>query len=355
VTLITPDTLASYFSGRLGEGEVTVTNLEEHIEGWSRDTVSFDVSYTADGEPRSDRLVIRAETTEAIAGGQSEGMEIDTEFAVMDAAQDAPVPVPETYWFEPDESVLDGRRFFVVEHLQGDAPVTWDPRQRADLYEAWDDPDRTLPDQFVDATVGVHTLSPQDIDGIEAVPRNEVVDRKIDHWEEIYRDTGFGPEPAIEEAIRWFRANKPMIPETPLVHGDLRIGNMLVDGDDLTGVLDWELACCGDPMFDLAHATTRYFAGKLHQPIERPELACSLFERDWYYDEYERRSGRPVDRERFRYWRGFVAFRMLTMGLDGAARFRDQGGSGDVRSGWIQYIVPGLIEDMLDIIREDRI
>jgi aminoglycoside phosphotransferase (APT) family kinase protein len=157
----------------------------------------------------------------------------------------------------------------------------------------------------------------------------------------------------VEEALRWFRANKPEVPEQTLVHGDFRIGNMLVDGEELSAVLDWELARVGDPMYDLGYASTYYFAGKLINPIERPELACSLLEREWFYDQYEKRTGREVDRDRVRYWRAFSAFVMMTISLAGVHRFRE-GQANDVRSAWFQYTVPGLVEDQLAIAREDR-
>jgi hypothetical protein len=44
---------------------------------------------------------------------------------------------------------------------------------------------------------------------------------------------------------------------------------------------------------------------------------------------------------------------MMTIGLSGVHQFR-QGDTDDVRSAWFQYIVPGLVEDMLAIVREDR-
>lgn len=240
-----------------------------------------------------------------------------------------------------------------MEHLEGEPPVTWDPRDRQELYDAWDSPDRTLPDQFVDAVAKLHSVDAKAIPGIEDVPPDEVVTHEIDYWEEFYRMSALKREPAVEEAIRWFRANKPEIPETTLVHGDFRIGNTLIDDDRMTGVLDWELARVGDPLFDLGYASTRYFAGKLVEPIERPELACSLFERDWFYDEYERRTGRTVDRERVRYWRAFSAFVMLTISCWGAYQFHE-GISDDMRKAWFQYPIPGLIEDLLDIIEDDR-
>lgn len=348
---ITESTLEEYLEGRLGD-DVSVSELHEHLKGWSRDTASFRAAYREDGTERSERLVIRAESDSQTDGGAGEGNDIETEFRTMEAAVDAPVPVPETYWYHDDRSLLGGR-FFLVEYLAGDAPVTWDPRQRRDLYEAWDDPDRTLPEQFVEAAAGVHEIDPAVVDGIEVVPPEEVVEREIDRWEAVYREAALRPEPAVEEALRWFRANAPDVPETTLVHGDFRIGNMLVDGDELAGVLDWELSRCGDPLYDLGYASTFYFAGKLVDPIERPELACSLLEREWFYDEYERLTGRHVDRTRVRYWRTFSAFVMMTIGLDGVRRFHN-GETDDVRNAWFQYIVPGLVEDILDIVREDR-
>ena len=44
---------------------------------------------------------------------------------------------------------------------------------------------------------------------------------------------------------------------------------------------------------------------------------------------------------------------MMTIGLSGVHQFR-KGNTDDVRSAWFQYIVPGLVEDMLAIVREDR-
>lgn len=353
--MITAEKLSSYLSGRLDDGDaddVGVSDVVEHTEGWSRDTVSFTASWE-DGE-KQERLVVRAESEEQATGDGFEGNDIETEFRTMEAAQDADVPVPKTYWYEPDESVL-GNRFFVVEHLSGDAPVTWQRSERERLYEAWDS-DSSLPDAFVDAAAGVHELGPEDVPFLDQTPPEEVVETEIDRWESVYRESVLKDEPAVNEALRWFRANAPEVPETTLVHGDFRVGNMLVDHDEdeLTGVLDWELARVGDPLYDLGYASTRYFAGKLINPIERPELACSLLERDWLYDEYEDRTGRTVDRERVRYWRAFSAFVMMTIGLAGVQRY-DSGKTDDVRSAWFQYIVPGLIEDILDLIRDDRV
>jgi aminoglycoside phosphotransferase (APT) family kinase protein len=48
-------------------------------------------------------------------------------------------------------------------------------------------------------------------------------------------------------------ADAAWFPTTGLVHLDLHTGNLLADDNGtLTGIIDWEGACAGDPRFDLA-------------------------------------------------------------------------------------------------------
>ncbi|MER3453298.1 MAG: phosphotransferase family protein, partial [Acidimicrobiia bacterium] len=57
--------------------------------------------------------------------------------------------------------------------------------------------------------------------------------------------------PAFELALRWLWANRPAPGGTAVVHGDFRMGNLLVGPEGLRAVLDWELAHVGDPLEDL--------------------------------------------------------------------------------------------------------
>jgi len=349
---VSTEALAGFLSGELVDGTVDVSDLQYHTEGWSRQTVSFTASWTEGGSETTRRLVARVDTDGDVDRAHDTRNDIETEYWTMEAAYEAGVPAPEPVLYAGDDSVLGGR-FFLVEYLTGDAPITWDPRDRQELYEAWDDPENTLPSQFVDATAAVHSVSPEAVPSLDQTAAEDIVDRELDTYERIYEETKLKQEPAVQEALRWFRANKPAVPETTLVHGDFRVGNVLVTDDELTGVLDWEFARVGDPLYDLGYASTRYFSGKLIEPTERPELASALVEREWFYDEYENRTGRRVDRDRVRYWQALSAFTMMTRGVAGAHRYQAEEANG-VRSAWFQYIVPGHIEDLLAAIEDDR-
>lgn len=51
-------------------------------------------------------------------------------------------------------------------------------------------------------------------------------------------------------------AEAALRPWTPaFIHGDLQIAHVFVDGDEITGIIDWSEAAQGDPLYDLATLT----------------------------------------------------------------------------------------------------
>ena len=73
---------------------------------------------------------------------------------------------------------------------------------------------------------------------------------QVEQYREVL-DTLGQPHPTFELAFRWLDANRPPSVGTVVVHGDFRLGNVIVDDDGLRAVLDWELVHLGDPMEDL--------------------------------------------------------------------------------------------------------
>lgn len=106
-----------------------------------------------------------------------------------------------------------------------------------------------------------------------------------------------GDRPIIALAIKWCEDNLPAPCDPTLVHGDFRIGNIMVDESGLAAILDWELAHFGDPHEDLAYGcmTVWRFAA-----LDR--RAFGLGDLDALFAAYEKAGGRAVDRSRFRFW-----------------------------------------------------
>ncbi|WP_431561789.1 phosphotransferase family protein [Sphingopyxis sp.] len=106
-----------------------------------------------------------------------------------------------------------------------------------------------------------------------------------------------GDRPAIALAIRWCEDHLPEPAAPVLVHGDYRMGNIMVDADGLAVVLDWELAHRGDAHEDLAFGCmTVWRFGALDKP------AFGVGSLDEYFAAYEAAGGVRVDRGRFDFW-----------------------------------------------------
>ncbi len=75
------------------------------------------------------------------------------------------------------------------------------------------------------------------------------------------------PSPAFELGFRWLDEHRPPSAGHGLVHGDFRLGNLLIGPDGLTSVLDWELAHLGDPMEDLGWLCVRAWRFGGRQPV----------------------------------------------------------------------------------------
>ncbi|WP_349826571.1 phosphotransferase [Brevibacterium litoralis] len=81
-----------------------------------------------------------------------------------------------------------------------------------------------------------------------------------------------------------------------LVHGDFRMGNLMVDEDGLAAVLDWELAHTGDPHEDLGYVCMRAwrFGGQ--------GRVAGVGEVEPFLDAYEKAGGARPTSEQLTWW-----------------------------------------------------
>lgn len=298
---VTATTVARYLEQRGFGRRVQVTDLECDLGGGGRVTVPLTATVrTAAGE-RTRRLVLRLRNRAAAPTP----LDVETEYELLEALSSSPVPAPKPLFVERDESVL-GSEFFATSYESGVAPDVFRRSERQWLNDQWTSGDRSLPRQFVETLAAIHSVDPGEVP-VDPVRPATVVDEQLSHWREQYERTDT-TSPVFEEAVRWLETNRPDATESTLVHGDYRVGNLLVADRAVSAVVDWELARVTDPAYDLGFTSLRYFAGQRAAPVERPDLVSGLAEREWLYDEYERVTGRSVDRERVRYWRAFVLF-----------------------------------------------
>jgi aminoglycoside phosphotransferase (APT) family kinase protein len=198
--------------------------------------------------------------------------------ALLVAAARAGVPVARVIAHGSEDSVL-GPSWIVMESVEG----TTDPSEIL----AAEDPGELI-DSIAAALAAVHRM-PAD-PGL-APP----VDQPLALLREQYDALG-QPHPVFELAFRTLGDDREPARRS-FVHGDFRVGNLMVLAGRVSGVLDWELCHLGDPLEDLGWLCVP--AWRFERP-DRP--AAGLGTREQLAAAYERHAGVPVDAAELRRW-----------------------------------------------------
>ena len=166
---------------------------------------------------------------------------LPAEAKLIDAAGKAGVPVPKVlHVLSPDDGLGDG---FLMSRVLGETIAR--PILRNDEFSS---ARSVLAAQCGAALADIHSIS---LDSLPSELQLSGGLEQIAQYEEIYR--GFDvPRPVFELALQWLKANVPTPLDKVLVHGDFRLGNLMIDERGLVAVLDWELAHLGDPREDIA-------------------------------------------------------------------------------------------------------
>ncbi|MBB6695696.1 aminoglycoside phosphotransferase family protein [Cohnella xylanilytica] len=160
------------------------------------------------------------------------------------------VPVPEVYLFDESETILPAS-YFIMEHLEGEpynkARETMTPERR----------------ETVERELGVLNRRINEVKGnrFGLFAYETPYD---DSWREAFRwlirgvledgrEMGVGLPAPYEEFEREIERRLPALDEVKeprLVHWDLWAGNVFVQGDRITGIIDFERAMWGDPLIE---------------------------------------------------------------------------------------------------------
>jgi aminoglycoside phosphotransferase (APT) family kinase protein len=256
--------------------DVAIDNLRALTGGASRTTWAFD-AVTPD-ERHS--LILRIGPPDDVHAG----MELEARAQAAAAAAGAPVP---HILVADDSPAALGNPFLICDEIKGETIV-----RRIQ---------RTLDKD--EGAAGRARLLLQCAEALAAIHRAEADDPKLStqdqlaEWRE--RLDAMGDTTAtFEWAFRWLVAHRPAPSPSRLVHGDYRMGNLIVDGSELAAVLDWELVHIGEVYEDLAWFCIR--AWRFGAPAVR--AAGGLGSVEDFLCAYERAGGATVDRVAFHWW-----------------------------------------------------
>lgn len=231
------------------------------------------------------------------------------EFELLRVASDAGLTVPKPLWVCTEPSVI-GRPFYIMESVPGTADgrrlvrSEWTPEQRRRIVQTLARNLARL--HAVDpATTGLSFLKP--LEGAPAL-------RRVAQYRS-YLDALSDPQPVLEWGLRWLELNAPAREQTVLCHCDFRTGNIMIDGDRVTGILDWEFADMSDPVEDLGWFCARCW----RFGADRCE-AGGIGNKEDFATAYEQESGRTIDRGELSYWQIMAEARWAVIALQQTAR-----------------------------------
>jgi aminoglycoside phosphotransferase (APT) family kinase protein len=208
--------------------------------------------------------------------------DMSTEVAALRAAHAAAVPVAEVVTASSDPVVL-GAPFMVVRAVDGETIARKILRD-----DEFADARAVLVGQLGAALGRLHAIDPAAVPGL-------ATDDQLAYYRRMLDDLG-QPHPTFELAFRWLEANRPATSRTTVVHGDFRLGNVVVGDDGLRAVLDWELAHLGDPMEDLGWLCVK--AWRFGSPLR----VAGVGTLDQLLDAYAEAAGVRPDPEVVRWW-----------------------------------------------------
>ncbi|MCW2981506.1 MAG: aminoglycoside phosphotransferase, partial [Solirubrobacterales bacterium] len=250
---------------------------------------------------------------------------------------------PVCHEYEAEDNPFGGP-FYVMDRAPGSAPNVWRKRDREALEANWA-AGGSLAEDLLDSLVRIHGVPAEPVAAV--LPRRDF-DAAVSHWEEVQGSMALVRDPVVEDAYAWLRERPPDPIDPTLVHGDYRIGNCLSEDGRVTAILDWEIAYLGDPRYDLGYISLEYEAGRFTRPGS--PLLGSVADREWFFDQYEARSGRPVDREVVRTY-AVLADLMLTAILTTGIRMYVDGRSTDIRMVWTRFALAALRQELTELMR----
>ncbi len=221
------------------------------------------------------------------------------EYKVLSGLATTDVPAPRTVALCEDPEV-NGFPFYVMDYCEGVIIADSIPPGFADTEDAR----HRMSLALVDTLVKLHAVDYVAVGLADFGHPEGYLERQVRRWSQQWERSKTREVPAIDEVIRRLNHALPPSPPPTIVHGDYRLGNMILDPHDpgrVVAILDWEMATLGDPLSDLGY-TLIYWGDVTDTPERlaiRPTTALTarpgFLTRADIVAEYAKRTGRNVE------------------------------------------------------------
>jgi aminoglycoside phosphotransferase (APT) family kinase protein len=189
-----------------------------------------------------------------------------------------------------------GAPFYLMELVEGHVLTTTLPEQfqgsAAPQQIAW---------AVADTLADLHAVDPNAPELGSFGRPDGYLERQLRLFGDIWRRVARREIPEVERVGAWLQEHRPRASMTGLVHGDYRLGNLILretGGVSVRAVLDWEMGTLGDPLTDVGYLSAMWADGSdpenpMHQ-LATVTTAPAFPTRLALLERYEARSGRAL-------------------------------------------------------------
>jgi aminoglycoside phosphotransferase (APT) family kinase protein len=203
------------------------------------------------------------------------------------------VRVPKVLAVCDDDSIL-GVPFYLMEELEGAVVSDTLPAELDTPEER-----RRLGEELLDGLVRLHGVD-WEACGLTIGKPTGYLERQLRRWSGLWALNATRELEACVELGGRLQATMPASPPSTVVHGDYRLGNVMISTDAparLVGILDWEMATIGDPLADLGYLVASWCEpqSELHPLLLTPVTARDGFPtRSELIERYAAQTGRDI-------------------------------------------------------------
>ena len=227
------------------------------------------------------------------------------EHRIISALAGSAVPVPATHAL-CDDAAVNGAPFYVMGFVDG--AVLHDAQAAAALSAE----QRTaLGFHVIDVLADLHKVDPDAV-GLGQLGRKEgYIARQLKRWNKQWAASKTEEIPEMETVSALLDEKMPEQVGAGIVHGDYRLGNMIVAGGRIQAVLDWELCTLGDPLADVGYLLNNWIMPGEDPNGVVPTTAGDFPDREALLERYAKASGR--DLSGINYYRAFSHWRLAAI------------------------------------------
>ena len=302
--------LELFLTNAAGSKTARIIDRYKLTSGAIQENWALDVEFSGGPLTGLQELCLRMDAPTRISNSRSRV----EEFALLKLAYGNGIRVPEPLFVCKDKKII-GRQFFIMRRIPGVA----DARKVTQFKRTIDQQDKLLFDLGTELAA-IHALKPSGRDfNFLKKPRIAPALHVIRQYHAAL-DALPQPAPILEWGLRWAQLNLPRIQIPTICHRDFRTGNLMIDGNNLIGVVDWEFAGWGDPMEDVA-----WFCAKCWRFGFNNREAGGMGSRAAFYDAYENASSRTIDHEAIKFWEIMAHIRWAIIARQQGERFATSG------------------------------